>query len=181
MPKRPTRTAREPSPSYNLSWLTDANKFPEAVSRFEEITANSKIMDFSLQQLITGAVSSAVATAVASIQAKHESEMLSLREMIEKSLFLRDSQSATPLPDPNATPKSLPSGDSLPKASTKRWNQADLGYFDPHLDRAHGEGEVVSIGKNVYYRNVVLFVQRLQSLVTFKEAAIVKANMATSL
>ena len=159
----------------------DADKFPEAVSRFEEITANSKIMDSSLQQSITSAVSSAVATAVASIQAKHESEMLSLREMIEKSLLLRESPSSTPPPDPNATQKSLPAGDSLQKASTERWNQADLGYFDPHLDRAHGEGEVVSVGKDVYYRNVVLFVQRLQSLVTFKGAALVKANVATSL
>ncbi len=180
-PKRRTRTAREPSPSYDPSWLTDADKFPKAVSRFEEIMANSKIMDSSLQQSITSAVSSAVATAVASIQAKHESEILSLREMIEKSLLLRESPSSTPPPDPDATPKSFPAGDSLQKASTERWNQADLGYFDPHLDRAHGEGEVVSVGKDVYYRNVMLFVQRLQSLVIFKGAALVKANVATSL
>lgn len=38
----------------------------------------------------------------------------------------------------------------------------------------------MSVGKDVYYRNVVLFVQRLQSLVTFKEAALVKINIATS-
>ncbi len=100
--------------------------------------------------------------------------------MIEKSLLLRESSSATPPPDPDATPKSLSAGDSLPKASTERWNQADQGYFDPHLDRAHGEGEIVSVGKDVYYKNVVLFIQRLQSLVTFKGAALVKANVATS-
>ena len=33
----------------------------------------------------------------------------------------------------------------------------------------------------MYYRNVVLFVQRLQSLVTFRGAALMKANIATSL
>ena len=60
-------------------------------------------------------------------------------------------------------------------------DQADLGYFDPYLDRAYGEGEIVSVEKDVYYRNVVLFVQRLQSLVTFRDAALVKANIATSL
>lgn len=119
-PKRQTRAAREPSPSYNPSWLTDADKFPEAISRFKKITANSKIMDSSLQQSIMSAILSAVATAVTSIQAKHESKMLSLREMIEKSLFLRESPPATPPPDPDATPKSLPTGDSLPKASTER-------------------------------------------------------------
>lgn len=37
------------------------------------------------------------------------------------------------------------------------------------------------VRKNVYHRNVTLFIQRLQSLVTFREAAFVKANIATSL
>ena len=101
--------------------------------------------------------------------------------MIEESLLLRDFSSATTPPDPDASPKSPPGGDFLPKVSTERWNQADLGYFDPHLDRAYGEGEIVSVGKDVYYRNVVLFVQRLQNLVTFWGATLVKVNIATSL
>ncbi len=37
------------------------------------------------------------------------------------------------------------------------------------------------VGKDVYYKNVVLFVKRFQSLVTFKRAAFVKANVAMSL
>ncbi len=137
-------------------------------------------MDSFLQQSITNAVSFAVAIAVIAIQTKHMNEMLALQEMIEKSLLLQESPSTTPPPDPDASPKALPAADSLLKAIEK-WNQADLGYFNPHLDRAHGEGEIVSLGKDVYYRNVVLFVQRLQSLVTFRVAALVKANIATSL
>lgn len=39
----------------------------------------------------------------------------------------------------------------------------------------------MSVGKNVYYRNVVLFTQCIQNLVTFKSAILVKANIATSL
>ena len=106
--------------------------------------------------------------------------MLALREMIEKSLFLKDSAFSTPPPDPNASSKALPPTD-LQSRATDRWNQSDLGYFDPHLDKAHGEGKIVSVGKDVYYRNVVLFVQHLQNLVTFKGVALVKANIATSL
>lgn len=106
--------------------------------------------------------------------------MFALRKMIEKSLLLKDSTSSTPPSDPNASSKAFPPTDLQSKA-TDRWNQSDLGYFDPHLDKAHGEGEVMSVGKDVYYRNVVLFVQRLQNLVTFKRAALVKANIATSL
>ncbi len=181
LPKCCTRATREPLPSYDCSWLIDPDKFPAAMSRFEEIIANSQVIDTSLQQSITSAVLSAFVIAVAAIQAKHENEMLSLWEMIEKSLLLKESLSNTPPPDLNAIPKALLAGDSLPKASTKRWNQADLGYFDPHLDRVHGEDEIVLVGKDVYYRNVVLFVQRLQSLVTFRGASLVKANIDTFL
>lgn len=101
--------------------------------------------------------------------------------MIEKSLLLRETSSATPPPDPDASPKPLPSSDFLSKALAERWNQADLGYFDLHFDKAHGEGEIVLVGKDVYYKNVMLFVQRLQSLVTFRGPALVKTNIATSL
>lgn len=56
-----------------------------------------------------------------------------------------------------------------------------MGYFDPHLDQIYGEGEIVLVEKDVYYRNVVLFVQCFQSLVIFQGAVFVKANIATSL
>lgn len=124
-------------------------------------------MDFSLQQSIISVEASTVATAVASIHAKYKSKMLSLQKKIKNSLFLRDFRFGTPLLDPDAPPKTHLNANSLPKATTKRWNQADLGYFDPYLNRAHGEGEIVLVKKDVYYRNVVLFVQRLQSFVTF--------------
>ncbi len=138
-------------------------------------------MDPSVEQSIASAVTSAVAIAVDGMQAKHEEEMFSLREMIEKSLLLKESPSTISPPSPVTTPKTHSSADSLPRTTTERWNQSDLGYFDPHLDRAHREGEIVSVRKDVYYRNIVLFVQRLQSLVTFRGAALVKANIATSL
>ena len=123
VPKRKTRTASSTSCRfYDSSWFTDTDKFPEVVARFAELIADTHTMDSSLQQSIASAVTSAFATAVASIQAKHKSEMLSLREMIEKSLLLRDSPSATPPPDLDATSKAPPGGEFLQKASTKRWN-----------------------------------------------------------
>lgn len=86
--------------------------------------------------------------------------------IIKKALLLRKSGSFTPPSDPNAFSK-LASPADLSTKSTKRWNQANLGYFDLHLNRVHREGEIVLVGKDVYYRNVMLFVQCLQSLVTF--------------
>lgn len=84
--------------------------------------------------------------------------MLVLKEMIKKLLLLRDSLSSTSLPNSNTSSKALPPTDLQSKA-TNRWNQSTFGYFDLHLDtKAHGKGKVVLVGKNVYYKNVVLFV-----------------------
>lgn len=66
------------------------------------------------------------------------------------------------------------------KTSQERWNQVELGYFDPHFDKAHKESEIMLIGKDVYYRNIVLFVQCLQSLVIFCNVTLVKANIFIS-
>ena len=138
------------------------------------------MMDPAIQHSISNAVTSAVAAALASVQIKHEEEMLALYKIIEKALLLRESGSSTPPSDPNASSKLSPPAD-LPSKSTESWNQADLGYFDSHLDRVHGKGEIVLVGKDVYYINVVLFVQHLQSLIMFRGAALVKSNIATLL
>lgn len=106
-------------------------------------------------------MTSAVATAVAAIKAKYNNKMLSLQEMIEKSLLLKEFSSTTPPPNLHATPKVLPGGNSLLKTTTKRGNQANLGYFNPYLNKAYEEGGIVSVEKNIYYRNVILFVQQL--------------------
>lgn len=114
------------------------------------------------------------------IQTKHEEKMLALWEMIKKSLLFRDSASSTRFPDPNASSKAFLLTNLWSKA-TIRWNWSDLGYLDSHLNRAHGKGKIMLVGKDVYHKNVVLFIQRFQSLITFKEAALIKANVVTSL
>ncbi len=100
--------------------------------------------------------------------------------MIEKSLLLRESPSATSSPDPEATSKAYPSADFLPKTIIQRWNQADLDYFDLHFDKVYRENEIIPVRKDMYYRNVVLFIQRFQCLVTFRSTAFVKANITIS-
>lgn len=77
-------------------------------------------MGSSLEQSIASAVMSAVATAIAAIQVKYKGEMFSLREMIEKSLLLRTSFFATPLPNPNVAFKAYPITNSLLKNITEK-------------------------------------------------------------
>lgn len=90
-------------------------------------------MDLAIKQFIKSAVASAVTAAVNVIQTKHEDEMLALQVMIKKFLFLGDFASSTTPLDPNASNKIL-SSTYLQSKATNRWNQLDLGYFDPHLN-----------------------------------------------
>ena len=72
-------------------------------------------------------------------------------------------------------------GEGTSSSSTERWNSADLGYFDPHLEKSYGEGEIVTVGKDLYYRSVILFVERVRDLATVKGDALVRTNLNTSL
>lgn len=97
--------------------------------------------------------------------------------MIKKSLLLRPS--TTLFPNSDVFNKAFLSVNLLPR-TTERWNQANFGYFNLYLNKAHSESKIVLVRKEVYYRDIVLFVQYLQNLVIFKRIALVKANIAIS-
>ena len=63
----------------------------------------------------------------------------------------------------------------------ERWNAADLGFFDPHLDKSYGEGEIVTVGKDIYYRSVILFIERVRDLAATKSDSLVRTNLNTCL
>lgn len=44
------------------------------------------------------------------------------------------------------------------RVSHKVWNQSKLGYFEFYFDRAYGEGGIVFVEKNIYNRNMLLFI-----------------------
>lgn len=74
----------------------------------------------TVKQLIATAVTSAITAVIDVIDLKHKEQMLVLREMIKKSLLLRDFFSSNPSSNPDVAPKAHPATDSLSKASTKR-------------------------------------------------------------
>lgn len=94
---------------------------------------------------------------MASVWANHEKEMLVLWKMIKKSLLFGKFGSSTPSPNPNIISKAFFSTDLLSN-TIKRWNQADFRYFDPYLDKIYGKNEVILVGKDIYYQNIILFV-----------------------
>ena len=74
-----------------------------------------------------------------------------------------------------------PAGEPSTSTSSDRWNPSDLGYFDPHLDKSYGEGEIVTVGKDTYFRNVILFTERLRDVAAVKGSLAVKTNLNTAL
>ena len=41
---------------------------------------------------------------------------------------------------------------AVPQASTStHWRADEIGLFDPHLDKSHEDGEIITVGKDVYY------------------------------
>lgn len=71
-----------------------------------------------------------------------------LRKLNKNSLSLRDFSCATFSLDLDAIAKTFSSTNIIPKIWAKTWNQDELGYFDPNLDKAHRKDEIVSIGKD---------------------------------
>lgn len=43
----------------------------------------------------------------------------------------------------------------------------NLFTFTPPLDKTYEENEMVLVKKKIYYKNIMLFVYKLESLVTF--------------
>lgn len=118
--KKKTSTAKTSSSQfYYNSWLTNANKFPQTVVCFEEISTSLQDIDSSIQQCITNIVTFAIIIVVAAIKAKQKDEILSLHEMIEKFLLLRDSPMTTPLSNPNISTKTSIPNNTLLKVPEK--------------------------------------------------------------
>ena len=57
----------------------------------------------------------------------------------------------------------------------------DIGFFDSNLSVNYGEGEVVLVGKELYYRNIILFIERIKDLVIIKGYELMRANLNTYL
>ena len=57
------------------------------------------------------------------------------------------------------------------------WKADEIDLFNPHLDKSHEEGEIVTVSKDVYYWSVMLFIEHIQDIVTIKGAQLVRTNL----
>ena len=61
--------------------------------------------------------------------------------------------------------------------SDNKWKAEELGFFDLYLTNSLGLRDVVTVDKKLYYRLIILFIDRIVDLITIKPAALMRANI----
>ena len=44
-------------------------------------------------------------------------------------------------------------------------NFINLDYFDLHFDKSYDEREIVTIDKDLYFKSIILFVERIKNII----------------
>ena len=193
-----TRSASVEPPRYPYQWATDTPAFRKSVRAFinatEDFRRLSIVTEFVDQEITkqnkqpdSGEPSSSRITLDTNLSSvdllKRTSETMTesavtpavqamLDEMMARVIKLIEEKTANTSTQPDPQEPSTPTG---------TWHSSDIGYFDPLLDKAYGEGELLTVGKDTYYRNVHLFVERIKDIAMIKGSALVRNNVNTTL
>ena len=87
-----------------------------------------------------------------------------------------------PLDHPNSPGGSGAASTEVPRlvntsSREERFRDSDIGYFDPKSFEPDEEGDYVTAGDKVHYRNVWLFIESAKSTANVKGMALVRANL----
>lgn len=53
----------------------------------------------------------------------------------------------------------------------------NVGYFDLHLDEVYGKGDIIQMGKDIYYRDMHLFLGQAKSVAMAKDTLPVQNSL----
>ena len=75
--------------------------------------------------------------------------------------------------------RSISRSSSYDQASSIKWNSADIGFFDPHFnDKTIATTSAMKHSeKNIYFRNIHLFLERCSNIAAIKSDQLVKNNL----
>jgi L-cysteine desulfidase len=66
-------------------------------------------------------------------------------------------------------------------AKKSGFRTSDVGFFDSQLNSSYDSGDVVQVERDLYYRDVYLFVERVKDAVIMFEAEVVRTNLSACL
>ncbi|CAG8961032.1 hypothetical protein HYFRA_00002572 [Hymenoscyphus fraxineus] len=81
-------------------------------------------------------------------------------QAVTTALRLKEPPAPAPAPEPTYEPTYEP--------ALQRVSVTDIGYFDPRLDESFGKGDIVTCGKDVWFRDVFLFTERIKDIALLK-------------
>lgn len=85
-----------------------------------------------------------------------------IKEMIEKMMMSKIEENVMPAsiihPVPPPSQIDWDNVDLPTPAIDKNWVQTKLGYYNLYLDLSHSKDELVTLGREIHYCNVILFV-----------------------
>ena len=70
---------------------------------------------------------------------------------------------------------------STAAAVKPHWKVKEIGFLNPYLDVSYGAEDLVSVDKDIYYRDVHLFTAQIVNIVRIKDSALVAVNLYTCL
>lgn len=103
----------------------------------------------------------AIAITIMAVQAKFNNNILSLQELIKRFLLLNNFPSTTLSFNLDTSFKAFFFINIFPKALSKIYNQVNLVYFNPYFNKTYTKNKIVLVNKNIYYINIIFFVQYL--------------------
>ncbi|CAG8950508.1 hypothetical protein HYFRA_00007005 [Hymenoscyphus fraxineus] len=139
----PAPDSPTPTPSRAISVQTPRHMEASRELELRRATPASGFTDSQLRELesmIANAVTQAVTTALR---------------------FKDPAPAPAPAPEPTYEPTYEP-------AQQQQIAVTDIGYFDPRLDESFGKGDIVTVGKDVWFRDVFLFTERIKDIALLK-------------
>lgn len=100
-----------------------------------------------------------------------------LERVLEQLLTHRASSGSTEEMPRQFTPPQAHPQPGPHMQTPRRFRTDEIGYFDPELDESFGTGEVVQVGKDIYYRNPRTFMSRAKSIADLVGPQLIQQNL----
>lgn len=103
---------------------------------------------------------------------------------VQRAIAAMGQTSGPPEPaEPAGPQKAADPFEPAEKGGTEKWNSKDVGFFDPNFEgkSASTDAPLKHSGKDTYYRDVYVFVERMKEMAVVLKANIVRRNLSSCL
>lgn len=203
--RRTERSSASAEPaSFNIDWAIDRSLFQAAVNSFaqgiQQFRTSETYLAWHNQQYPTTPSSTSIdrsrtgfteevtitnpqdVMAASFTEAQQEALNRIIAESVSRTIRKLSNQGGLPpepLGPPGPTGSTGLAGDDDENDHRNRWNPTEVGFFDPmYNDKSmHTDDPLKHSGKETYFRDVHLFIERIKDILHIKDANLVRTNL----